>query len=416
MKFPSAPVLKWIFLASLVLLYSCSAGNPRVSVLWTDIPDISWYVEVFNASQKDHQILLEFQPHPEEALLSKSGKPDLVIGRWLSSRKVKAVFSPLNFLFERAAVTREQFYPDFLYLGMEGENQLLMPVSFNVPIIVYKTRGSPPFSQSLAVELPALRQMAAAFNSPPDKPVRRMGFSPRWSPDFLWMLTTLQGSGWREGFSSELVWEESKLAASLDFVRGWIETDALGREKEAAFTQKYFIGNPFTLLEQDRILAYPFNLRDFMIQPEAMTSGLDFRYPSWEDNIAVEDDLVFAGIPSGSPSRASAEGFLAWFLREETQRGLLEKARVERLPSFGIAEGLSSLHRVNEKILPEQNPALIGRIPQLNYYLFPPPPPSQWSRLKSAAILPWLVSYTSGKSQDTLASVLEKWYLQQAGR
>ena len=127
-------------LASLVLFTGCREVNPRVSVLWTDIPEVSVAVEAYNASQKDFQILLEVKDDPQAALSAGDAKPDLVIARGLTNRRVRTQFSPLNYLFQRALVTREQFYSEFLFQGMDGDKQLLIPVSFNIPVLIFKAQ------------------------------------------------------------------------------------------------------------------------------------------------------------------------------------------------------------------------------------------------------------------------------------
>ncbi|NNM67559.1 MAG: hypothetical protein HKM06_06085, partial [Spirochaetales bacterium] len=176
--------MKSLASAALVLttlvLSSCQPVNPRVSTLWTNIPDIPGYVENFNASQTQWQILIRYKADPARELRTPGIKADLVISRNLDSRTFRSKWTSMSFLFERGGVAKSEFYPDLLNLGSDGGTPLLLPLSFDLPIVVFK-KGSLPDPDGLYFSLNFLKDASQHFDDTTPIGFHRFKISHRWS-------------------------------------------------------------------------------------------------------------------------------------------------------------------------------------------------------------------------------------------
>ena len=72
------------FLLTLPLLTSCFLIEENTAKLWTDIPEVAAYVEIFNASQTDYRVELVYEENPADyAKLTSASAPDIVISETL---------------------------------------------------------------------------------------------------------------------------------------------------------------------------------------------------------------------------------------------------------------------------------------------------------------------------------------------
>ena len=153
-------------------------------------------------------------------------------------------------------------------------------------------------------------------------------------------------------------------------------------------------------------------MRDFYAIPSQERNDLDLMWISDGETIPVASDILFAGIPKEGEDIEAARAFLGWLLREEEQAQLLETSQFLRIRSFGIAQGFSSLIKVNELSFPRFYPLLVGNIPSQNELTFPETLPREWERVKNEVIIPWLIRNGSSEGTDEpLEKTVEGWYL-----
>jgi hypothetical protein len=88
----------------------------------------------------------------------------------------------------------------------------------------------------------------------------------------------------------------------------------------------------------------------------------------------------------------------------QTQARLLEINQEKRLDTFGIAGGFSSLRNVNEREFPRVYRRLLGRIPPEQMLAFSKALPVDWGEQKKQIVVPWLVSYVTGRADEELLS------------
>lgn len=392
-----------------LVLASCGQASHRVSVLWTNVPETALAVELFNASQREWQVLLEYKDDPA-ALLSVSGpRPDLVVARGLASTAVKDGLAPLDFLFEGGTLATASFYRHSLDAGQQGDRYKLLPASIDLAVLLLPAAGSAGLP-AFALSPDDLRQAARGFDTGPVARVpRRLAFSPRWE-GFGLLLLQGHGQPWREGFAGDLSWDGAALQQGLQDLASW---PLPGPDAVQDFTRKYLQSDWALPLVSGRIQFYPLSLTAFISRPFDERRGVDFRYFDVGGRLATLDGTVWAGVPSAAQARGAADRFLRWFYLESTQAELIRRGRAADDRGFGVLGGLSALPAANEAALVSTWPELAGRLPGADQLRFWPSLPLAWPRLKAAVLKPWLDG--PEPTEAGLRAALEK-FRTQSGR
>ena len=403
-----------IILSSL-LLSGCFIFEQKTAVLSTNIPEVAAYVEIFNASQDTYRIVLEYSDTPADIQhLNSEGAPDIVISKNLSSNAVISAFAPLDKRIEKAAFDTSGFYTGLLKSGKRDTVQYVLPVSFNIPAIMYKQGTLTSNFTGITISPEQLKEEARLFNERDTPQFRVKGFSPSWNNDFLLYNSFIFGADFAETAGGSLIWNGENLHASTAFCRDWTETVNSGFQEIQEFTLTYCYDPGYKLLNAERIGFYYTTLRDFFKIPAVDRSSLELKWLGSESAIPVCEDIIFTGIPNKSSGKTAAAAFIFWLLSEDTQKVLLESSQFKRTRGFGFCEGLSALHNVNELVLPEYYRSLIGAVPPVNYLDFPDSLPAEWEKLRSSVIIPWLITETSeNPDAGDLSAILQTWVKQE---
>ncbi len=384
-------------LAAAALASACAGPEAGPAELWTDVPELALAVELFNASQDRHLVVLRWQPSLAEAIRQAKLPPALAVGRYLKSQELRERFRRLDGLVRELELGREAFYPALLELGNIEGRQLLLPVSFNLPAIVF-ARGAARVGDDFVLGMADMAPAAAAYNRKEGGAYSRMGFSPRWDPGFLALLVSAEGAGFREG--KPLAWDEGGLAAGLAAASSWVSSTNGPAEEEDEFQFKYLYTPAYQYAASGRTLFACVDSSEFFTIPEEKRASLDYRwFAASGGSVPVSEDIVYAAVPRAGKGQRAARAFLAWFFREDSQRALLELSRETRAidASFGVAGGFSSIRAVNEKVFPLYYSALVGHMPPAGALAAPKVLPSDWPELKAEALGPWLVEATGRK-------------------
>lgn len=396
-----------------VLLASCSLFEKTTATLWTNRPEIAAYVEVFNAEQDKYKIEVAFRQNPAKSIIEEQVPPDIVFGTRLTSVRLRERFHALDSMFEKEILDPEIFYPQLLSYGKFEEEQMLLPVSFSIPMILFRPDVVSEETDSFHMALEEMKAQAAEFTASGGENNQRMGFVTYWEPEFLFAATTLLGAGYRETEGGQLAWDNTGLQRGVQELMSWSVSNNGGFESERRFSERYLYNPGYKLINNGRILFYFMELQDFLTIPDDTRDTLAFRWLSNGDEIHISEDVLFTGIPRGAKGRRAARRFFAWFFTEETQKKLLEADRFKRTRSFGIAQGFSSLVWINEREIPNFHPDLLGHIPPTDRIAFPPPLPIDWAEMKNEVLLPWLeVSVSSARERGGLDTRLQTWLLQ----
>jgi ABC-type glycerol-3-phosphate transport system substrate-binding protein len=392
---------------------SCSLLGNDVATLWTDQPEFAAFVELFNTSQSKYKIEIAYRALPARSLATGAESPDIVIGYRLTGRNVIGSFSPLARILGKGEIDTSLFYKNLLSTGRHEGRQVLLPVSFDLPVILSQRSGSPVADKQTLLTLENILSTGKEFNKKSTDTFKIMGFSPLWTPSFMFGVAELLGADFHQTSHGNLAWNERNLQKAIAELRTWVKEIDGGPQEESTFRDKYLYDPVYKLLESGRILYYYTSLTRYFDLPEVKRKSIEFRWPAEKSRIPVDENILYAGVPARSRNKAVAYVFLKWFFKPETQSQLLDLIRYERIKTFGIGNGFSSLGVVNQRDFPRYYPALLGKIPPAADLLYPKSLPADWGDLKSNVILPWMqrVVLTPSGGQK-LENRLKAWRLQ----
>lgn len=432
-----------ILLASTALLItslvSCSLFESDIAVLWTDSPEIQLAAELFNASQTQYLIELHYRDNLETALAQAKIPPSLVIGKNLRQPATMARFQTLDFLFDRLAFSRNDFYPALLEAGTAKGKTLLIPVSFNTLMLVNKKGALDSFQDTAGetgipvapdagntanlaamsnstITIDEIRTIAGKFNKDSGKGFTAMGFVPRKTGgDFLfqwvqWMGADFSSQTKPDKGSLPIQWDQNRLPVAIAAMQEFSTAVNSSAEKENAFAFTYASALDYQNCLTGRTLFSALNSSELFTLPSQTRNQFEFHYVEIENMLAVYEDVLYAGIPNKARAQSAASQFLAWLFTVDTQRLLLEKARSLRVneSEFGIVGGFSAFMPVNTKVLPEYYPELRGRIPAAERIAAPAAMPIFWKNLKAKVLVPWLDQSAIATSSDSVNEALNK--------
>jgi hypothetical protein len=260
---------------------------------------------------------------------------------------------------------------------------------------------------NFVISIVDLERLGMEYNQKTKEAFTRMGFGPRWSPEFMYAVIRLHGIDFKPGTTPR--WNYLALESGIEYLRAWSERANESLLKEEEFQFKYLYLPPYRSLEEGRIAYAAMGSSNFFLIPEERRSALAFRWLSKDGAIPLDEEVVYAGICRGADGKQVAEAFLKWFYSEGTQREILEDARRFRSieTSFGVAGGFSAIRSVNEKLFPLFYPSLLGRLPPGSYLSVPPALPAYWPELRREVILPFLVDAMAPVALEDPNGVLE---------
>lgn len=406
-------LLRIVPLLLIVALSGCSIFGGRVGILWSNLPEFAAYAELFNASQSRYQIEVVYKEDPGLALLEGGRLPDLVIGTRIASIPIVGKFGSLEQVLNRGQVNPTYFYKSLLRAGRFEGRQVLLPVSFDLPIFISSSSGGLGSTSAGSVTLDDVKRAAIEFNKKSTDSFRVMAFSPRWNLNFLYTAADMAGADFHQSPRGELAWNNAKLLDAVNSLRDWISTVDGGAQNDLDFGDRYLYDPPSQLITSGRILAYFLSLSSYLSLPADDRQNLRFDWVGADGHIPALDGVLFAGVPRWAWDKGAAYAFLGWLYRPETQRLLLAAAREEHVHTFGIAGGLSPLVAVNEQELPKYYPPLAGRLPAADSIVFPRSLPNDWQDIKRDVVLPWMEHEILQPANDQkLDERLRSWRLQ----
>lgn len=410
---PRNIIVKSVLLALFtMMLVSCSGDIREPVIIWTNRQEFASYAELFNASQDTIKVVVVYKESPVESLPPAGDElpPDLVVGSWLRNDTTSKQFRPLDYLFSTHRLDSSVYYPQLLAYGSVQNRQYLLPVSFNLPAIIFATKNNHLVSEDHLLTPDQIRDIATAFNKKNKSNIHtNMGFAPSWSPDFLYTLVQLQGANFH-GDKESLVWSQEKLELAVDYIHHWTETvnDSVQEEQDFAFKYLY---TPETrqVLSDSCLFAFISSSRLFAT-PQNLLQEISFRWLHEANKIPVEDDMVFMGIHRNSRNTAGAESFVTWFMKEESQHQMMERSAIMDLSitSFGIAGGFSAIQNVTEQVFPTYYRTLLDNVPPAQYITAPTVLLPRWESLKTRVVIPWLSDMAASQELNSVTPLEQR--------
>jgi len=388
-----------------ILFSACFLNENTAAVLWTDRPEFVFYGEQFNASQSKYKVEVHYYESPAQKLTESENFPDIAVASWLKSASTRQLFRPLDDLFPRDSGEWSYFYPRLLALGKIDGKQYLLPVSFNIHAMVFASGQSQIMSNPFTINMEEIKELGKAYNTVTNGVYTRMGFTPSWNDEFLFLAATLFNVGFRE--SAPIAWDPAALERSIVWIQRWITEANTSLQAEDDFIFKYCYDPPARLVSGGRILFAFMDSSELFILPEERRVNLDFRWIAENQSITLDEGAVYYGIHKNTRAKNAALAFTRWFFRTDTQRLLLETSSSKRFleTSFGIGGGFSAMRTVTEQIFPLFYPSLLGRMPPESFLTPHAILPRNWMTIKERVILPYLRDRIRHNSADEIRSL-----------
>ncbi len=388
-----------ILLMTLGLMSGCSLFRNDTIKLCINRPEIAAYIEYFNSQFENIRVELCYKSSMVQSLLEGKETPDLYFGEWLTGSAVLDYFESLEDLFRKGRINRDGFYKTILTPGIYEKRQVVLPFSFTIPAVIFSSAEIQANMPNLIIPIEYLKEQGSPFNQKVRSQFKRMGFSPLWNRDFLYISSVLVGAGFREDIDRKIHWNDEALQNAVEFLREWVNEINGGYDMEKAFEDKYMYEPVSKLLKENRILFYLTDSRHLFQILEEQKRDRDFRWLSYDHKIYVNEEVLYIGIPKQAKNKRGARIFLEWLYQGETQSNLLRVNQAKRLRVFGLAGGFSALRDINEREFPKYYPLLIGKIPAADYLLFPGPMPTDWEEIKNDVVIPWIFESAISESQ-----------------
>jgi len=403
----------------LIILVSCSflPDGSQTAIIWTDRPEFAFYAEYFNAAQDQYKVEIYFHNFPAQELKDSGAginllnfianneetpQPDIIAGSWLKSDATRLVFKPLDRQFKRNVIRNSDFYPRLLTMGNIDGKQFLLPVSFNAPMVIFARGTGEHLSNLFTIGFDEMKTLGKGYNAMTRGAYTQMGFSPSWDANFLFITATLFNASFRA--SEPLSWNTGALDQAMQFAYDWACEANTSIQSVDDFIYKYFYTPPAKLVLSERILFTCMDSNNFFILAEEQQNNLDFRWLAENNTIPLVEDTVYLGMIKRGKAPKAAEAFLAWFFSMDTQRGILERSRQNRLfeISFGIGGGFSAMRPVTEQVFPQFYQGLLGHMPPGEFLSPANTLPGNWMALKERVIFPYLLDRSRQPDREGL--------------
>lgn len=385
-------------------------------VIWTNNREFAQYIELFNNQHKDNCAILVYKENPALSLppAKDENPPDIIVGSWLRTDAPQKSFKSLDYLFDTKKLTSEIFYDKLLDSGKRKKVQYLLPVSFNLPAVIFSTANKELISESYTLSLEQIRQTASAYNRKNNKDAyTRIGFTPLGNTDFLYLAAKLKGAGFHEEKDS-IVWNSQALLNSIIMLKDWINQENTSPQEEEDFTFKYLFMPYYRQVSSGRTLfAYSTSNQFFKVMKD-QELDVDYRWIVEDNVLSIEDSYLMMGIYKKAQNQVGATEFISWFFDSENQRMILDAKENMNLETdmFGIAGGFSSIRDVTEHILPIYYNQLLANLPPAQMLTVPEKLPARWESYRSLVVVPYIkaaVTASSGTPAPILQDFEKEW-------
>ena len=405
--------LAGLLAACALFFFSCREEPQTRIVIWTSCAEFAQYTELFNFTHPGSNAVIVYKENPAQELPPAKDElpPDIVIGSWLRTDKTQKQFKSLDYLFDRQTISSSMFYDQLLEAGKVRRNQYLLPVSFNLPAVIFADSNIDYIKENYTLTLDQIKAAGLSYNEKNTKgSYSRIGFLPSANDDFLYLTTKIYGVDFREE-KGQIVWSDLRLRNSVNYDRDWINNTNGSAQEEQDFAYKYLFMPDYRQVTSGRtLLAYTTSNKMFGYM-KSQELSIDYRWISGDGFIPIEDSFLMTGIYSKARNEQGATEFLSWFFNSENQREILERKIEMNLNNemFGIADGFSAMRDVTEHILPIYYNQLLTNLPPANLLKVPQKLPARWDSYKSVVVEPYLKAAITTDEKVSIADYEAEW-------
>ncbi|HBB42157.1 MAG TPA: hypothetical protein DCZ74_01430 [Treponema sp.] len=395
------------------LLCSSCSKTERPVIIWTDHTEFASYAELFNSTHENEKVVVLYKETPASALPPAKDEtpPDIVIAPWLKNTSTRRLFTSVDYLFSDDKLHKEDFYPQLIEYGVMNEKQYLLPVSFNLPAIVFSKQHEDLIEDDHLLTVDNVKTIAATFNARNQKGTyTAIGYAPSWDSEFMYQVAKIMGADFQErgqGFD----WNSTAITLTVNYLRQWTLENNTSTTTEQNFQFKYLYMPKYRRIATDKCLFAFMTSSELFTLTNEQSMDLAFRWLVTDNRkLMVDDAIITAGLYKHTKNRKAAEEFLLWLSSKETQRKLMERTESMDLDTvtFGIAGGFSALMDVNADVYPSHYRVLLGNLPSQENLAFGNILPHRWNMIKEKAILPYLLDASNTENEVESVKPLEE--------
>jgi hypothetical protein len=381
-------------------------------IVWSNDPDTAFFVERYNLLAEE-PIHLRYVENLSEALTQERAGADVVIGRWVNTPTVNELMLPV---VEHVVPRERPTDPSDSDPGRRGPaiaesfsriSTAWVPLAFTLPAVAYEsntTYVTEPFAVAFPDFVDAVTGPITNGESPP--PV----FAPTADDEGIYAVYRSLGFKTTTTPAGVPVWQRNELERAIETVSSWTENHFGSLAVERDYIEEFLYDPPFRLLETGRVALIYRNSSDLFSWSFFEDYRFDFRWLATpEGPIRVNEDIVYAGIPSRSGRRDDAIAFVRWITTPSVQIELIRGKSAAGIDTFGFFGGFSTISAVNAEITETLYPRLAGRVPAPGVLIAPEIHPRYWNEAIHQVVAPFLVAPSSA---DDLAGRIDRWYLQ----
>ncbi len=376
-------------------------------MIWSDVAEVAFIVELYNRDANT-PVYFRYVDNLTETLTQQRLEADVVIGRWVNNPSVNGLMEPHSAysypaLDSQAGRARGARFAVRVPRALLDASPYWIPLSFNLPGLLFLSDGTDPRDR-FSMSLEEIGERSAGQQVPP------VFFAPGSDPSAMYAVHRSLGFHATVDGAGSPAWDAEALDEALATVRAWQQRWNGSREEEAQYTERYLYDPPRRQLDTARV--------GLIYLPSNELFGWDFfderRYDfAWlagpEGRIVADESVVYGGIPSGTERLPDAVRFLSWLTTPDVQLSIITEKLVQRVDSFGVLDGFSTLPEVNRAMATEIYPELAGRIPHPEAVVIPATLPRYWNEALAQVVAPHLVRASGA---DELEPALRLWYRQ----
>lgn len=394
---------------------SCEEKPKDRIIIWTDCSEFAQYCELFNKTHPDNKAVLVYKENPALAIPPAKDElpPDIIIGSWLRSDYTQKYFKSLDYLFDHQNLSYSIFYEQLINAGKVRKHQYLLPVSFNLPAIIFSNQNSNLITDNYNLTPAQLRLISSEFNQQnKNGNYTKIGFIPSADSNFLYTLAKLNGANFREE-KNEILYDKDSMEFTINYLRDWIEKENTSAQVEQDFAFKYLFMPDYRQVTSGRTLFASTTSSYLFKTMKDMNLDIDYRWladgSSTPNTIPIEDNFTMLGIYKDAQNQPGASEFITWFFDSTTQEQIISRKVQLQLNTelFGIAGGFSSIRDVTEHILPIYYTHLLTNLPPAENLIVPEKLPARWDTYRNNVIEQYISTSITTEDLDSVPSMAE---------
>ncbi|QMU99141.1 hypothetical protein F0310_01715 [Borrelia sp. A-FGy1] len=316
-------IKKSILIVFFTLIFSCSRND--IIILLTDNKIVPFYVNQFNIENKT-SFIVKYKDYINMEAINKENAR-IVISKTIDNINIIKNFKNI----------KKYYSPDYTILKNISDKftYRIIPLSFDVPILIYKKE----YNIGQYMDLQSIKSAYKIFQRE-----KKFFISPYISESLFYTISTINKTNFYSANNNQ-EHDEKKMLNIINYFKSFLDANELKLQKK--FTEKYkYLKLENILLEKNTLLiAGLSNLTYYNRLNKDIKNKLNFLYLTDQNKKLTVSNISFMGVQELSQP---IEKFIKWILDKETQKTLIQlKDKTKFNEHFGFISGLTSYKSLN---------------------------------------------------------------------